>query len=529
MACIAGSCTASATIAVLDDFDPDYTTPPFEDRLTLLNFYPYPQATSHGTVQVKSGFNTTQAIGDWRQLVATPDGTRIVTVELAANALSVFDRDLKPTIPAITGIPFAGVYATNDYIYATAGTTTSGDSLRAYDLATGAELQGSPSTTLRGLDVVVDSARNVVWTVGNELRRGNASTLVGESIATYAWSAVSIDLAPDGSVWVAERDYSTETGNIHRYNAAGSLITSMPWSSSPFCVRVNQATGEVWVAHSNGISRIDSEGRILAVETSGSYWSLTVDPFQGLVWATSNTVDSVKAYRSDGTLLDTATGFSTSQKYVALVAGTLPSGLVARLSFGGNPNDSSGHGFVGVVSGSPVYTTDRHGLAAQALQFDGRSKVTLPVDAAFSLSSFTLYAVFKTPTPMYQYALISKGTSTGYGNYFLGLDPQSGRGQYFQDIPGGGYGSLTTNVTLATDTFVHHAVTVEGSSLLGYVNGALVTSFGNAPVRLMNDFPVIIGGHPTFERSFSGVIDEVLIFNHALSPAEMKQLYDRLK
>ena len=72
-------------------------------------------------------------------------------------------------------------------------------------------------------------------------------------------------------------------------------------------------------------------------------------------------------------------------------------------------------------------------------------------------------------------------------------------------------------------------MTVEGSSLLGYVNGALVTSFGNVPVRLMDEYPVIIGGHPAFERSFSGVIDKVLIFNRALSPAEMKQLYDRLK
>jgi hypothetical protein len=45
----------------------------------------------------------------------------------------------------------------------------------------------------------------------------------------------------------------------------------------------------------------------------------------------------------------------------------------------------------------------------------------------------------------------------------------------------------------------------------------------------MNDLPVMIGAQPAFNRHFNGVIDEVLIFNRALSPAEMKQLYDRLK
>jgi hypothetical protein len=255
---------------------------------------------------------------------------------------------------------------------------------------------------------------------------------------------------------------------------------------------------------------------------------MTVDPFEGLVWAARRTSDTVNSYDRNGVFLDEAVGFSSSDKYVALVAGTMPSGLVARLSFAGNANDSSGNGFNGAVSGSAVYTADRHGVAGQALQFDGSTYVSLPADAAFSLSSFTLYTIFKSSTVTAEYApLINKGTATGYGNYFLALF--SGRGAYVEDFADGNYSGFTSDGTIASNRFVHHAVTLQGSSLLGYVNGALSSVLGEVPTPVMNDQPVIIGGHPAFEISFKGVIDEVFIFNRALSPAEVKQLYERLK
>lgn len=529
MTCVSGSCTVTAiAVAVLDDFSPDST----DDRLTLLSIDP---TGAFGEGAVRTGFNFSQTIGGSRQVAATPDGKRVATVENAQQRLSVFDRDLNPTIPAIPGVAFGAVYATNGLLYALEGTTVDGTSLHAYDLAQGAEVQGSPSTTLRGVDLVVDEKRNVVWTAGSELRRGDALTLDGARIDAYAWSAVSIDLAPDGSVWVAERDFSTDSGNIHHYDAAGNPLATFPWTSSPFCVRVNPVTGDVWVAHSTGLSRIDVQGRTLTVEDAGSFWSIAVDPFQGLVWASVfedlsgvQLLGGVMAYRSDGAPVSFASGFSTSQKYIALVAPALPRGLIARLSFAGNANDSSGNGFHGEVSGAEAYAADRHGIEGQALQFAGSTSVALPASPAFTLDTFTLYAVFRAPGAAARYPLINKGTATGFGNYYLGLLSDSGRGEYVEDVAGGNYSATTTLSSLAIDSFVHHTVTLQKATLSAYADGAPLLSTGPVPAPLKNELPVIIGAHQGFDLFFNGVIDEVLIFDRALSPAEVKLLHDRL-
>jgi hypothetical protein len=131
----------------------------------------------------------------------------------------------------------------------------------------------------------------------------------GTVVATYVWSAVSIDLAEDGSVWVAERDYSTMTGRIHHYSASGIEIGDpITVSGAPFCVRVNHVTSEVWIARSNCISRITTDGALVSVTDGGRYFSLAVDPTQGYVWGIGDIFNrSVNTFSSSGVPLSSIT------------------------------------------------------------------------------------------------------------------------------------------------------------------------------------------------------------------------------
>jgi hypothetical protein len=155
------------------------------------------------------------------------------------------------------------------------------------------------------------------------LVKGDPVALTGNAVAAYGWVAVSLDLVPaDGSVWVAERASSTETGTIHHYDAGGAEIPGdqHSWDASPFCIRVNPYSGDVWVADSKGISRIDSGGNVRPVESSAAWWSMAIDPVSGIVWVIGG-IDNTNldTYAPDGTRLSTMGGFSTSQKWVTFV------------------------------------------------------------------------------------------------------------------------------------------------------------------------------------------------------------------
>jgi hypothetical protein len=310
-------------IAVYDDSDPDYSNGPFTDTLSVYQYDP--TATSFALRASRAQFNTTQTIGGSRQVAASADGRRIAVIEVASGALTVFDENLAQVLSLFASDPSGGpvavkLTAADEYVLF--GSTIYDGDLRVFD-ASGNELPGSPSTALRGFDVAVDEARGTVWSVASTLMRGDAVALTGNVITSYGWSAVSVDVVPaDGSVWVAERIYTTG-GVIHHYDAAGVeiLADQHPWPSSPFCVRVNPRTGDVWVASSDGISRIDPSGTVNVVDDSGAqWWSAAVDPSSGIVWVIGGNGNPVmNAYAADGHLLSTATGFSTSQKWVAFV------------------------------------------------------------------------------------------------------------------------------------------------------------------------------------------------------------------
>jgi hypothetical protein len=217
----------------------------------------------------------------------------------------------------------------------------------------------------------------------------------------------------------------------------------------------------------------------------------------------------------------------------ALVSKTR-AGLVAYYPFNGNANDASGNGNHGTVYGATP-TTDRYGNPDSAYSFDGIDDyIILPNESNFDLSEFSIIMTVKIPDYSQESWLISKGLN--FGNFTIKINDENhqywpGYAVYVHDV------SLSSNWSAVIDLsepvplneYFQIAVTVGPDGYKGYINCDLKTQYTGIPSPQLNDDPVTIGygyRHPitSYEYFFSGDIDEVRIYDTALSESEIRNL-----
>jgi hypothetical protein len=217
------------------------------------------------------------------------------------------------------------------------------------------------------------------------------------------------------------------------------------------------------------------------------------------------------------------------------------SGLIGYYPFSGNANDLSGYSQNGVVYGATL-TTDRFGNANSAYYFNGISDYIslVPSTNFIGLNKYT-YSVWMEPTAVptqlggFLYSVGSAsdgiGQALGYqpatslfaGSYNVGSDPGQ---SYSQSAP------------MAPNQWMHVVVTRDTANIKMYVNDDLITvtsysdinnqeaSYGSAGTE-----NAIIGGRCNLnsESFFTGVIDDIRIYNRVLSTAEINALYNEGK
>jgi N-acetylneuraminic acid mutarotase len=196
--------------------------------------------------------------------------------------------------------------------------------------------------------------------------------------------------------------------------------------------------------------------------------------------------------------------------------------LVLALGFneGSNTvaNDSSGRNNTGTISGASWSTAGRYG---GALSFDGSNDLVSVADAA----SLDL------TTGMTLEAWVRPSANTGWRTVLLKERP----GQLAYAL----FGSTDTNrpsgeialnpwnqqtrgtTQLPLNTWTHLAVTYDGAVIRLYVNGALNSSLGASGSITTSGDPLRIGGNTVWGEYFAGLIDEVRVYNRALSAAEI--------
>lgn len=132
-----------------------------------------------------------------------------------------------------------------------------------------------------------------------------------------------------------------------------------------------------------------------------------------------------------------------------------------------------------------------------------------------------------------KFFLTQQSNANYYNGYTIDYQDASGTKQIAFSRPrwAVSWDSIYYPTTLGTSNFNHFALTYDGTNLRGYFNGALVvgpTSKSGNGNAIANADNVIIGVNYSevgFDSYASAIIDEVIIFNKALSDSEINRIY----
>jgi hypothetical protein len=224
------------------------------------------------------------------------------------------------------------------------------------------------------------------------------------------------------------------------------------------------------------------------------------------------------------------------------VSGSLTQGLVGYYPFCGNANDDSGKGNNGTVSGATL-TTDRFGNANSAYSFsNGNTDSRILIGNKLNLTSFTISA----------WVRATGQRSSGFHSVVSNID------QYSQPIPapnnfamqvsvptssyqvvaafGGNNTYQPNNETFnfgfnsaSLNTWNHLILTFDGSTARSYKNGVLMSTLSISNYNSITSY-ICFGDRynaPNYEFNWWGDLDDIGIWNRAITTQEITQLYNQ--
>jgi hypothetical protein len=199
---------------------------------------------------------------------------------------------------------------------------------------------------------------------------------------------------------------------------------------------------------------------------------------------------------------------------------TSPSGLVAAYTFnegtGTTVADASGNGNTGTITNA-TWTTGKYG---KALSFNGTNALVTINDAPslHLTTAMTLEAWINPGAVVHQWEdIIYKAND----NYYLEATSS-------KNVPAGGGTFGTAGVVtfgtaaLPQNAWSHVALTYNGATLRLYVNGVQVSSQARTGNIVTSTNALQIGGDSLFTQFFKGLIDEVRVYNVALTAAQIQ-------
>ena len=200
--------------------------------------------------------------------------------------------------------------------------------------------------------------------------------------------------------------------------------------------------------------------------------------------------------------------------------------MVANYPFNGNVNDASSFGNHASVHGA-LLAQDRFGNANKAFSFDGEQAYIQAPNAAQLNSDYVTVSLWVRPDALPE-----------QGEVFL-LSFGGWQERFKISLPGHGKPVFTTNSSsgisdmdagdgnnLTVGEWGHVAVVHDGTNDKVYINGALANTKAVSGTLNSTDKPLGMGYDPIGAANFfNGALDEVAIFNGALSDQAIADLY----
>jgi hypothetical protein len=457
-------------------------------------------------IAATGGTATGSATANWSQSITLSPGANTITVVAKDNSTNQNSTttsitvNYNPSAPDTTGPSVVINSPSNNATVTTSPITVSGT---ASDSGLGNN--GISSVTVNGIAATGGTAT------------GSATANWSQSIALNSGANTITVVAKDAST----NQNSTTVSITVTYNPGSPDTTGPAVAITSHTNGQTVTTSSITVSGTasdsglgnNGISSVTVNG-IAATggTTNGSAtanWSQSITLSPG-----ANTITVVA---KDNSTNQNSTTVSITVTYNA----TQTPGLVAAYGF----NESSGTGVVDISGnnnngtlGSGV-TRTATGKFGGALVFNGTSGlVTIPNSASLQLTTGMTLEAWVNPSVVNSAwrDVVYKGND----NYYLsGTSTNAGRpavGGTFS-IPEA-YGTAI----LATNTWTHLAATYDRVTLRLYVNGVQVSSLARTGNIATSTNPLQIGGDSLFGQFFQGMIDEVRVYNRALTPPEIQ-------
>jgi hypothetical protein len=245
------------------------------------------------------------------------------------------------------------------------------------------------------------------------------------------------------------------------------------------------------------------------------------------------------------TTLNASSGIS-NESTCANFTNALNQGLKAWYPFCGNANDLSGNNLNGSILGAQL-TTDRYGNSNSAYSFSNNQQITIPNSSTqneYPLTISLWYNASTYPTGG-QTNIFSKYVPASWNGFQIlygdntkvsnngttennGFGTQSWYAKDFNNRVIGYYNSPSfEQPSISLDNWYHYVFVLDATGGKIYVNGKLISTdtWDGTPGICSNNYLWKIGGQYEGNFWFNGKIDDVGIWNRALSANEITELY----
>lgn len=415
------------------------------------------------------------------------------------NTLQVFNNQSPPgevtlrftewRLPGEPGYHF-GIQSTNTYFLAPkdssfhgGGLISSGTSL----YATNCLFEGtsfSPQTSTAGFGVLLQN---------DTFQNGSIS-----------FSGVSSNFVVSDTLFDGTDLTSTNGTVVHNYNAYVSGNNRLPLTGSN---GANDVVLSASMSYTNG-----TFGRF--------YQTVTNLVNRGSTGATNVGLYHFTTHRSEGKESDSVVDIGYHYPATAPAADGLVGHWRLEEGTGTTAADSSGYGHTGILASGPTWTSGKVGSGA--LSFDGSNDyVSATESSALRLpGDMTLAFWFKHSglSPSGYSLLVGKGDS-GHRNYMV-LQEVSNTRLYFQQWDEINSNFVLLSSVLSTGVWYHATITESGTAAKLYINGSLDVSGTRSITPPTSSDPVRFG-YAGWNAYYAGVLDDVRIYNRALTAGEV--------
>lgn len=379
---------------------------------------------------------------------------------------------------------------------------------------------GGVGTAVLSWNAATDNTGVVRYDVYRSTTSGftpSAANQIGQPTTT---SATDTGLAAGTYYYrVAAEDAAGNIGALSNEASATVLADTVPPSVS-VTNPANAATvsGSITV-DATALDDVAIAGVQFLLDTNNLGAEDTVAPFS-ISWNTVSTINGTHTLAARAR--DTGGNVTTSATVAVTVSNAAPNGLVLAMGFnegsGATVSDASGNGNNGSISNATWVTAGEYG---KALSFNGNNaRVNINDSVSLHLTTGMTLEAWVNPSAVTSAwrDVVYKGND----NYYLSGTSNNGGAPVGGVIANGAYAEAIGTTPLGVNTWTYLATTYDGNTVRLYINGTLVSSQAHSGTILTSTNQLQIGGDSIYGQYFSGLIDEVRVYNRALSATEVQ-------